>query len=228
VVTETPSGPDPSEPDPDQPLPHGRHTFPPELVARHQRDRIVAAVAAVVAEHGYAGLNVARVIAMARVSRSTFYGHFADKREAVIGSHAQIFARLRAQILKACEEQSEWAEKVKAAVGAVLAFAVAEPAQAQLIFAGFFATDRSLERHARVSLDEIAELLRAGRRLHPAAADLPALSEEATVGAIAAVLARGLADAEVGSVDGLGPQLSQFVLIPYLGRTAAAEAASPA
>jgi AcrR family transcriptional regulator len=225
VVTETPVDPDPRELDPSQPLPKGRHALAPEAVARHQRDRIVAAVAVVIAEHGYGGLNVGRIIAVARVSRSTFYLHFSDKSEAVIGAHAQIFARLRAQILQGCEEQSEWAEKVKAAVGAVLAFAAAEPAQAKLISASFFATDRSLEEHARVSLDEIAELLRAGRRLDPSAAPLPAMTEEAMVGAIAAVLARGLADSAAGSADGLGPQLSQLVLIPYLGRTAAAEGA---
>jgi AcrR family transcriptional regulator len=214
--------------DPDSPLPQGRHTLAPELVARHQRDRLVAAVAAVVAEHGYSGMNVGRVIAVARVSRSTFYSHFSDKREAVIGSHAEIFSRLRAEILQACEGEGEWAEKVKAAIGAVLAFAAAEPAQAQLVTAGFFATDRALERHVRGSHDEIAELLRAGRSMDPAAPELPDLTEMAMIGAIATVLARGLAEQENDRFDDLGPQLSQLVLIPYLGRVAAAEAVSAA
>ena len=87
----------------------------------------------------YGGLTVERIIVLARVSRATFYRHFPDKREAVIGSHEQIFARFLALIEGACPPQADWAEKVRAAIGASLEFAATEPAQAQLLVAGFLA-----------------------------------------------------------------------------------------
>jgi len=217
VVAEQPDTPKPSSPEPNSPLPRGRHDIPAEEVERHQRDRVVAAVATVMAERGYGGLTVERVIALARVSRTTFYRHFGNKREAVIGSHEQIFARFLASIEDACPPQADWAEKVKAGIGATLDFAVAQPAQAQLLAAGFLAADLALARRVQVSYDQLAALLAEGRRLHTEAASLPALTEQALVGAIATILARGLIGEGSRPLADLHSQLTQFALIPYLG-----------
>ncbi|MGB7587257.1 MAG: TetR/AcrR family transcriptional regulator [Solirubrobacterales bacterium] len=62
-------------------LPPGRHGLPPEFVARNQRERLIAAAAEAVAEHGYAGTTVAHITRLAAVSRRTFYEHFSDKKE---------------------------------------------------------------------------------------------------------------------------------------------------
>src|SRR5207342_3753597 len=58
VASQEPKPPKPSSPAPGAPLPRGRHDIPAEEVERHQRDRVVAAVATVMAEHGYGGLTV--------------------------------------------------------------------------------------------------------------------------------------------------------------------------
>ena len=78
------------------PLPRGRHSLAPEDVATHQRERIIAAIGRVVAEQGFGALTVERVLTIAGVSRSTFYVHFANKREAVLVAHETIFARFLA------------------------------------------------------------------------------------------------------------------------------------
>jgi AcrR family transcriptional regulator len=171
---------------------------------------------------------VDRIISLARVSRTTFYRNFPDKREALVAAHAKIFARFLAEIEEACRPQTEWAEKVKAGIGAALRFAAAEPAQAQLLASGFVAADLVWARRVRVSHDELAALLRQGRRLHPAAASLPALTEPALVGAIASILARGLVSDDPRLFAALHAQLTQFALIPYLGLAAAAQAVHPA
>ena len=61
------------------PLPRGRHAAPREVVWRSQRGRMLAAMATVVAEKGYANATVADVIARAGVSRKTFYEQFENK-----------------------------------------------------------------------------------------------------------------------------------------------------
>lgn len=222
MVSDQPEASMPDNLEPSLPLPRGRHDLAPEVVERHQRDRIVAAVAQVMAEHGYGGLTVERIIALARISRTTFYGHFDNKREAVAGAHEQIFRRFLALIQDACRRQVEWPDKVGAVIGATLEFAAAEPAQANLLVAGFLAADQALARRVRVSYDQLAELMSEGRRRHPQAASLPAVTERALVGAIATTVARGLISAEPEPFADLHSQLTEFTLIPYLGMAEAA------
>lgn len=228
MFSEQPKAPEPSSPEPGSPLPRGRHELAPEIVERHQRDRIVAAVAQVMAEDGFVGLTVERIIVLARVSRTTFYLYFPDKREAVVSAHEEIFARFLVVVEEACRPQSEWAEKVKAAIGASLSFAAAEPAPAQLLVAGFLAADLDLAQRVRVSYDRLAELLGEGRNVYPRAASLPAMTEQALVGAIATTLARGLISTEPAPFAGLHSQLTELTLIPYLGSEEAARAVARA
>jgi AcrR family transcriptional regulator len=69
-----------------QQLPRGRHRLSREQVLASQRGRILAAVAESVAEHGFARVTVADVIARAGVSRETFYEQFSDKEEAFLAA----------------------------------------------------------------------------------------------------------------------------------------------
>ncbi len=69
-----------------QQLPRGRHGLSREQVRASQRGRMLAAVAASVAEHGFANMTVADVIKRAGVSRETFYEQFADKQDAFLAA----------------------------------------------------------------------------------------------------------------------------------------------
>ncbi|GAA2609255.1 TetR/AcrR family transcriptional regulator [Actinomadura fulvescens] len=61
-------------------LPRGRHHLTREQVVASQRERLLQGITEVVAEKGYLRTSVADVIKRARVSRETFYEHFADKQ----------------------------------------------------------------------------------------------------------------------------------------------------
>lgn len=62
-------------------LPPGRHGLPRELVRRNQRERLIAGATKAVAERGFAKVTVSDIIRHARVSRRTFYEHFANKEK---------------------------------------------------------------------------------------------------------------------------------------------------
>jgi AcrR family transcriptional regulator len=66
-------------PSPGQRLPRGRHGLDPEQVVASQRARIFSAMTSVTAVKGYATTTVADVLAVAGVSRETFYGQFRSK-----------------------------------------------------------------------------------------------------------------------------------------------------
>jgi AcrR family transcriptional regulator len=76
----------PAMPDALQQLPRGRHRLTREEVLASQRGRILAAVAAAVAEKGFARVTVADVIGRAGVSRETFYEQFTDKEDCYLAA----------------------------------------------------------------------------------------------------------------------------------------------
>jgi AcrR family transcriptional regulator len=75
-------------------IPRGRHGIPRELVLRNQRDRLLAGVAKAVGERGFANVTIADIVRHARVSRRTFYDHFAGKEECVEAAFGPPFASL--------------------------------------------------------------------------------------------------------------------------------------
>jgi AcrR family transcriptional regulator len=213
-----------TEPESAGPLPRGRHDLAPEEVERHQRERIVTAVAKEMSSRGYGDLTVANVIARARVSRTTFYAQFANKREAVAAAHEIISDRFVAILEEACSRQREWPRKVKAGIEAILDFAHANPEQARLLAVRLDGADVELGESARASQRRLLELLSEGRR-YPAAVALPQITEEALVGAISIVISRVLADDEVDYAT-LRSQLVEFALAFYLGVGEAARVAA--
>jgi AcrR family transcriptional regulator len=195
------------------PLPRGRHLLPREEVERHQRQRILEAVARGMAAQGYAALTVGSVIAEARVSRTTFYAQFANKQEAVVGAHEEVLQRYLAVLEEVCAAEEEWALKVRRGIEATVDFAAAEPAQAALLAQGEIA-DKEIGETMMAARGRLVELLRRGRSSREVA-PLPEITEEALVGAISMVISRALADGNAVDIDNLRDQLVEFTRVFY-------------
>lgn len=191
-----------------------------------QRQRLVLAIAATLAEHGYAALTVEKVLGAAGVSRATFDEHFADKDEAVEVAQEVVFARFRERLLLACAAQAQWPFKVKVAIGATLDFAAAAPDQAQLLVLDARASDLAVARRSMEARDNLAALLASGRRYREGCADLPSLTEQTLIAGLAGAISIRLLRGEAKHLPELAPQLVQFALLPYLGRAEAARVAS--
>lgn len=114
-------------------LPPGSHGIPVEVVARNQRERLVAAMAEVCSEKGYAGASVAEVAKRAGVSSVTFYKQFADKRDCLLAAHQELFGRLLEEVDRACEAAGEQGERPRAALRSALALLAADPPSARLL-----------------------------------------------------------------------------------------------
>src|SRR5512133_2005251 len=110
-------------------LPAGNHKLPREFVLRSQRDRMLDAMAQACAAKGYGGATVAAVIAGAGVSRRTFYEHFRDREDCFLAAYDAILAQFLDEVTTAYRQpELHWPQRVRAAIGALLAFLVAEPA----------------------------------------------------------------------------------------------------
>lgn len=113
-----------------QRLPPGSHGIPADVVARNQRERLVAAMAEVCAERGYAQASVAEVARQAGVSSLTFYKQFAGKQECMLAAHRQLLGRLLEEVDRVAAEEGPGE---RAIVRTALALFAADPPSARLL-----------------------------------------------------------------------------------------------
>jgi AcrR family transcriptional regulator len=205
------------------PLPRGRHGLPPAFVKRHQRMRILEAVLAVSAQHGFEATSVRDLIAAAGLSHQTFYQHFASKEDAWSAAFDQAFVELFAAAWYAAAPQRSGADKVTAAVSACLNHLAAEPPRARLLLVDA----PSAGRAATPAIDEAMEAFT--RLVTRAAGDRSkqsAIVPFALVGGIVSLIAGWVIDGRTSELPDLTPALVEIVFVPLFGSTAAREAAT--
>jgi AcrR family transcriptional regulator len=205
------------------PLPRGRHGLPPAFVKRHQRMRILEAVLAVSAQHGFEATSVRDLIAAAGLSHQTFYQHFASKEDAWSAAFDQAFVELFAAAWYAAAPQRSGADKVTAAVSACLNHLAAEPQRARLLLVDAPTAGRA----ATPAIDEAMEAFT--RLVTRAAGDRSkqsAIVPFALVGGIVSLIAGWVIDGRASELGDLTPALVEVVFVPLFGSTAAREAAT--
>src|SRR6266704_1168530 len=84
------------------------------------RERLVLGMVAAVAERGYAATTITDVVRHARVSRRTFYEHFADKEACFLAAYDAVSDAVLAGIAGATSSSSGWEERIVSAVRAYL------------------------------------------------------------------------------------------------------------
>jgi AcrR family transcriptional regulator len=97
---------------------------------RHQR--LLSASVLTIAEHGYEHATVAHVIAVAGISRATFYEHFASKEACFLAALEDVERSILAAVIAGIEAQSEQSA-LAAAIASLVSFAQEHPAPARLL-----------------------------------------------------------------------------------------------
>ena len=190
-------------------LPRGRGSLPRDEVERAQRDRLLRAMTAAVAELGYANVRIADVVDRARVSRQSFYEQFPDKEACFLAAHERgiglILERL-GQSARAIESLDPRAQ-LRAGISAYLSMAAAEPEFAQCMLIELPAIGPAGLQARLAAHGQIALLLRdwhqsarvAQGRLPP----VPASRYAAAVGAVHDLVFELVATGRAGEVPTL-------------------------
>ena len=199
------------------PLPAGRHGYSREQVAHHQRERLIAGLAAAVAEKGYAAVTLSDIVRHAKVSRRVFYANFESKGQCFLAAFDVVVDHLRELVAEAASGVDGWPQQAIAALRAALAFLAEEPDLARLCLlesrtAGPAATARFNEAVA-----ELAPALARGRAERPEGARLPDSTEDSTLGSLVSLAQRKVAAGEAEQLDTMLPEFSELLLLPYLG-----------
>jgi AcrR family transcriptional regulator len=131
-------------------LPRGRSRLPVRTVRASQRERLLRAVIAAVAEAGYAAVTVADIVRRAKVSRAAFYVHFRGKEDCFLAATREGSQLMVGQVITAARAVPDGApdeDMLRAGCRAFLKFLADEPAFARVFYidmpgAGPAAADR--------------------------------------------------------------------------------------
>jgi AcrR family transcriptional regulator len=208
-------------------LPSGRSDLPRPLIVKSQRERIVDATAAIVAEKGLAGLTIPEIAKRANVSNQTFYSIYASKQEAFLGAqkigmHQAL--QITAQVYAAHEE--DWPSAVAAGLRALIDYLASEPAHAHLSLVDTFAASPEAIEIRNSTVNAFAAYMQPGYEIAASEQrEVPPVAAEAVAGGVWQVLHHYIENECIAQLPQTAPQLIYMALTPFLGPEAAAEAA---
>jgi AcrR family transcriptional regulator len=199
------------------PLPAGRHNFSREQVAHHQRERLIAGLAAAVAEHGYTAVTITHITKAASVSRRVFYENFESKEECFLAAFEVVVGHIRELAADAVGSIPDWPQQAIAASRAVLAFFASEPDLARLCLVESRGAGPVVTGRFAAAVSEAVPLLELGRAERSGERELPESTEDSVIGSLVSLAFRKVAAGEAEQLEELLPDFVEFILSPYLG-----------
>lgn len=191
-----------------------RPELPREFVAGHKRRRMMDAIAELTAEQGYEATKIADIVRRAAVARKTLYDNFDGKEDLFLSAVDATLGEMRVVVEEACERTDSPEDQVVAGLEALLEFIAEHPAATRMCMVESISATRSSARLYDAGMRDFVELLRNSGLDN---SDLPGTIEESLVGGVAWILQQQIRRDEAERVGELLPELSQFVLSPYLG-----------
>lgn len=157
--------------------------------AEEVRAALTGGLAAAIADKGYAATTIADVVMHARVSKRTFYEHFADKETCLMALYEQGCVHLLAVIRSGTEAQgSGWKAMVNDGVAAYLNALESMPAVTRTLLVEIQAAGprayRLRQQMQRRFADTLVEVVDAARAADPAVPRLSQLLAIALVGGV--------------------------------------------
>lgn len=196
--------------------------MPREFIARTQRDRLIDAMAKTVAVKGY-GVPLTEVCTAAGVSTRAFYEHFADKEECFMATFERGANLLQRAMSMAYDQPGRWPVKIRRGLEMLLHLLAAEPAFANLAIVEMLAAGPRGRERSRLLLQDFLRFFEEAPTPHKQR--VPVVAVEAVVAGVFGILFDYVSTKRTAELPGILPEVTYFVLTPFIGPRAAAEAA---
>jgi AcrR family transcriptional regulator len=183
-----------------------------EMVTANQRERLLGAMVAVVAERGYEAARVADVLELSGVSRSAYYRLFDSKLDCFLATVDAIAEAAAEAVIEASSGDGDWEERLRSGIDVLIGLVVAQPAAARLCLVDVHAAgpdalervDRQARRIGRLARQVIAEA--------PERAGMPPEVVRAVMGGMRQVIERRVREGRVRELPALSSQLADWAL----------------
>jgi AcrR family transcriptional regulator len=183
----------------------------PEEIGRDQRRRLQGAMIEAVARHGYAGTTLGELVALASVSRTTFYDHFASKAECFWSTYQAIVDEVSEEVLEACSASGGRGGSLRNALKACAELVATLPDAASLVIVESLSLGSDSAEHRQ---DTAARFERALREFYAEAVPVSD-SEVAVRGAVGGyrqVVYRSLRQHAEGGLAASAGELADWML----------------
>jgi len=199
--------------------PSVRPALPREFIAVHKQRRIMDALAELTAEQGYEATKISDIVKRAGVARKTLYDNFEGKEEVFLAA----FDAGRDEVLRRVREGSadpsvDWRQRVEGGLAAFLGFVAEQPNLARMCMIEALSATPETTRRYEDALETFVELTKRGL---PRDERLPDTIAETLVGGVAWIVYQQIRRGEAERAGDLLPELSEFMMAPYLGVGAA-------
>ena len=194
----------------------GKRRISKDVVAEHQRLRVLNAATEVFARRGYQSTTVDQIVGAARIGVGSFYALFEGKEDCFLRLYDLIVADTEERIAAAAPGEGPWPDRVIAALRALLELVAAEPDRARVVIVEARTAGPAGEARYEATVARLAAALREGRAA-AGDAEPQAAFEDAAVAGLAWALHQRLAVGSPVVVGELLPQMADFLVAPYLG-----------
>jgi AcrR family transcriptional regulator len=185
-------------------------------------ERLLRALAAVVADKGYPETTVAEVVSRANTSQRTFYEHFKNKEDAIVAALDSGSAHMLAAALPAFRRASDWKHAVHDTIEAMFCWGAEEPEYARMGGVEMYAAGKRALDQREVVTEGMEGLLSPGYELRP---ETPPIAAEAVGGALYSLLYDHVNKKGPETLPDLVPALVYVTLAPFLEAEEAYEVA---
>jgi AcrR family transcriptional regulator len=183
-----------------------------EAVLASQRERLLAATVAVVADKGYEATRVEDVLVMAGVSRNSFYKQFSNKRECFLATLEAVTGIATPMVIDAFEQtDGPWDRKLSAMLDSLAAVVVAQPAMARVSWVEIYAAGpKAVEIVAGVDRT-VEDIVCRALKDSPERAGIPLEVVRAIVGGVRKIVYTRVRDGHADELAALMPELFDWM-----------------
>lgn len=196
------------------------------MVVHSQRERILDAIANLVAQDGYSALTIEGVADRAAVSLQAFYEHFTSKEDAFLVAYELGHAKSLSLVERAYAAQPDWRVGVREGISALFDFLASEPAFAHLALVDALTATRRTAERAADGAAAYAELLIPGAEQATVLALPPAVTIEAIAGGLFELCLSYALQGQIANLSELLPRATYFALAPFIGPEQAGQVAT--
>jgi len=159
-----------------------------EAVVRNQRERLFGAMVASTATKGYPGTTVADLIALAGVSRATFYEHFEDKGDCFRATVEALLEAGLALIRERLNGPGNPKERSERAISSFLKLTASQPAAAKVSLVEAYSAGPAGLEPINNAFEEACELAHEAMRMLPNRDRTPEELSRAVIGGLHRVI----------------------------------------
>jgi len=190
-----------------------RPTTPSDIGRRNQRQRIVDAMIDSCAEKTYAATTITDIVARARISRTTFYKQFEDKRSCFEAALDHCIEQLQDVAAAAHSPEDEPGDATREAATAFLQALAARPGLAQVLTGDAIAVDpMAIERYRKATIPPLEALWARNGRRGKAHTD-PRLA----FGQVQVLILNQIATGKADRLPELLPEITYLAVSPFGG-----------